>query len=224
MLQKGAPVPQLKEWFDRLAPVVAEARQQLMTVKPSKLVLRSGCEMDEDGNYRLPFFWRDYIVSADDFSVRKAGSEKETSSFTASLILTYLATADGTTPSARWVSFRELPQGRFYVQAFNGYSGHRLARGLAELCRQDPGAELAVFGQAAEQLEGEPLADIGDAGYVFRVLPRVSLAVVYWRGDEEFASQAQVLFEDMAAHYLPSDGLAILGSQLTGRLLRTARG
>ena len=44
MLQKGEPTPQLKQWLDRLAPVVREARAALRRVKPGKLVLRSGCE------------------------------------------------------------------------------------------------------------------------------------------------------------------------------------
>jgi hypothetical protein len=47
---------------------------------------------------------------------------------------------------------------------------------------------------------------------------------VYWEGDEEFPSQARVLFEDTAARYMPTDGLAILGSQLVGRMLKAARG
>jgi len=214
MLQKGKSTPQLQEWLDRLAPVVAEARATLRDVKPGKLMLRSGCERDDDGNFRLTFFWQEYVVTGDDFTVRRAGSGKDSSSFTQSLILTYLATADGTTPSSRWIGFRELPAGMFYVQAFQGYSGNRLMRELE--------GGIEAFRRAAEALGGEPLA-IGDAGYVFTVLPRVHMALVYWQGDEEFPSQARVLFEDTAARYMPTDGLAILGSQLVGRILKAAR-
>lgn len=214
MLQQGKPTPQLQEWFDRLAPVVEEAQAALSRIKPGKLALRSGCERDADGNFRLTFFWEEHVISADDFAVRRADTDKELSSFTQSLLLTYLVTADGTTPSSRWIGFRELPDGMFYVQAFQGYSGGRLAREL-------PGG-IEAFRRAAEALGGEPLA-IGDAGYAFTVLPRVHLGLVYWEGDEEFPSQARVLFEDTAARYLPTDGLAILGSQLVGRLLKAAR-
>jgi hypothetical protein len=213
MLQPGKPTPQLQEWYDKLAPVVEEARETLRQVKPGKLVLRSGCELDADGNFRLAFFWREYAVSSDDFAVRRTDTGEEVSSFTQSLILTYLVTADGTTPSSRWIGFRELPDGMFYTQAFQGYSGDRLVREL-------PGG-FEAFRRAAEALGGEPLA-LGDAGYAFTVLPRIHLAVVYWEGDEEFPSQARVLFEDTAACYLPTDGLAILGSQLVGRVLKAA--
>ena len=214
MLQQGKPIPQLQQWFDRLAPVVEKARAKLSQVKPGKLALRGGCERDGDGNYVLTFFGQEYVISSDDFVVRLAESGKEPSSFTQSLILTYLATADGTTPSSRWIGFRDLPEGLFYVQAFQGYSGGRLVREL------EGGVE--AFRRGCEALGGEPL-EIGDAGYVFIVLPRVHLALVFWEGDEEFPSQARVLFEDTSVKYMPTDGLAILGSQLVGRALKAAR-
>jgi len=214
MLQKAETTPQLKEWIDRLAPVVAEAKSTLQHRKPSKLVMLTGCERDAEGNFRLPFFWREYVISADDFSVRKADDGKEPSSFIQSLILTYLVVADGTTPSRRWVGFRELPEGMFYVQAFRGYTGIRLVRQLE--------GGLEAFHRAAERLGGEPIEAIGDAGYAFALLPRVHVAVVYWQGDEELPSQARVLFEDTAPHYMPTDGLAIMGSHLVGSILRTA--
>jgi len=223
MLQKGEPTPQLQQWFDRLAPVVEEARATLRRLKPGKLVLRSGCEQDEDGNFRLTFFWQEYVISAGDFVVRRAGDGEELPSFTQSLILTYLVTADGTTPSSRWIGFRDLPDGMFYVQAFQGYSGGRLVRELGGLAASaQPGGGIESFRRAAETLGGASL-EIGDAGYAFTVLPRVHLALVYWEGDEEFPAQARVLFEDTAAHYMPTDGLAILGSQLVGRVLKAAR-
>jgi hypothetical protein len=214
VLQRGKSTPQLQQWLDRLAPVVEEARTTLRGVRPGKLVLRSGCEQDGDGDFRLTFFWQEYVISGDDFTVRRADTGEEPSSFTQSLILTYLATADGTTPSSRWIGFRELPDGMFYVQAFQGYSGGRLVRELQ--------GGIEAFRRTAEALGGEPLA-VGDAGYVFTVLPRVHLALVYWEGDEEFLSQARVLFEDTSAQYMPTDGLAILGSQLVGRILKAAR-
>ena len=213
MLQKGEPTPQLQQWFDRLAPVVEEARAVLRSVGPGKLALRSGCQQDENGDFRLAFFWQEYVISPQDLTVRRPATGEACSPFTQSLILTYLATADGTTPSSRWVGFRELPDGMFYVQAFQGYTGGRLVRELQ--------GGIDGFRRGAEALGGEPL-ELGDAGYAFTVFPRVHLALVYWEGDDEFPSQARVLFEDSAARYMSTDGLAILGSQLVGRLLKSA--
>lgn len=214
MLQKTKPTPQIQEWYDKLAPVVREAREKLRQVKPGKLALRSGCERDADGNLRLTFLWQEYVVSGDDFTVRWAGSGDEAPSFFQSLILTYLVTADGTTPSSRWIGFRDLPDGMFYVRAFQGYTGGRLVRELE--------GGIEAVRRAAEKLGGVEI-EIGDVGYAFAVFPHLHMALTYWEGDDEFPSQARVLFEDTASHYMCTDGLAILGSQLVGKLLKAAR-
>lgn len=215
MLEDTPSTPQLKEWIDRLAPVVQEAQERLRERKPGKLVMYSGCQQDADGNYRLRFFSEEYVVSSQDFSVQRAADEESPSTFVQSLILSYLVTADGATPSGRWIGFRDLPGAMFYVQAFRGYTGIRLVRELE--------GELDAFRAAAEKLGGTALEEIGDAGYAFPVFPRIGIAVVYWQGDDEFPSQARVLFEDTGPHYMSTDGLAILGSHLVGRILRTSR-
>jgi hypothetical protein len=125
------------------------------------------------------------------------------------MILTYLVTADGTAPTGRWISYRDLPEGMFYAQAFRGYAEQRLVRELT----------LPAFTQAAERLGGERL-DLGSAGYAWDVLPRVRVAAVYWEGDEELPSQASVLFDEAGVHYMSTDGLAVLGSRLVDRLVR----
>ncbi|MGD2177727.1 MAG: DUF3786 domain-containing protein [Anaerolineae bacterium] len=215
MLQEANTTPQLREWIDRLAPVVEQSKEILQRRRPGKLVMYSGCQQDADGSFRLAFFWHEYLVSAEDFTVRRAKDGQEPSSFIQSLILTYLATASGTTPSSHWIGFRDLPDGMFYAQAFRGYTGIRLVRQLE--------GGIEAFHRAAEALDGEPIEQVGDAGYAFAALPRLQIAVVYWRGDAEFPSQARVLFEDTAANYMPTDGLAILGSHLVGYILRAAQ-
>lgn len=216
MLRQGGHPVGLQEWFDKLAPRVAEARQLLGQVVPSRLVMYSGCTQEDDGAFRLAFFWREYVISPPDFIVRRADTGEELSSFLQALILTYLVAADGTTPSSRWIAFRELPDGMFYAQAFRGYAEDRMVRELGD-------GGLDAFRRGAERLGGEPF-ELGDAAYAFQVLPRFRLAVVYWLGDEEFTSRVSILFEDTACHYMPTDGLAILGSHLTSALVRAAQG
>lgn len=217
MLENGRPSAQVSEWLDRLVPLVERARAELASVTPEKLVMRAGCDRDLEGHYHVNLMGREYRVSPSAFTVTRADTGVVPSSFTESLVLTYLVTADGTTPSGRWVGFRELPDGMFYVQAFQAYSGARLVRELAE-SEVDP---LGAFCRAGSELGGSPLG-IGDAGFAFPILPRVQMALAFWEGDEEFPSQATVLFEDTAAHYMPTDGLAILGSQLVDKLLTAA--
>ncbi|MGQ9501880.1 MAG: DUF3786 domain-containing protein [Anaerolineae bacterium] len=203
----------MHRWLDRLAPVVRAAQATLRARGAEAVARLSGCARDAEGNLRISFLGRDYVISPHDFSVHSAIDLREASSFISSLILTYLANADGTPPAGHWIGFRELPDGMFYVQAFQSYSGGRLVRELQ--------GGLAAFHCAAQRIGGEALV-LGSAAYAFEVLPRVRLAIVYWEGDDECPAQAQVLFDRNASHYLPIDGLAILGSQLVSMVLKAA--
>jgi hypothetical protein len=205
---------QLQPQLDKLAPVVKEAQAKLRTTDRAVVAERSGAAIDQDGNLRVEFLRREYVIDHAEWTVKRAEDGATPSSFTQSLILTYLYTADGTPPIDRWLGFRELPNGLFYARAFQGYTGAELVRDL--------NGDVAVFRQASEKLQGEALA-IGDAGYVFQVLPHLKLAVVMWAGDDEFPSQAQVLFQESAPHYLVTEGLAIVGSLLIGQITKAAK-
>ena len=62
----------------------------------------------------------------------------------------------------------------------------------------------------------------GDASFLFRVLPRLWMAVVLYLADDEFGASANVLFDGAADHYLPTEDLAVLGGMLSSRLIRIA--
>jgi hypothetical protein len=200
--------------IDKLAPVVKEAQTKLRQIDRAVVADRSGATIDQAGNLHVEFLRREYVIDQAEWTVKRADAEAAPPSLMQSLILTYLYTADGTPPIDRWLGFRELPDGLFYAQAFQSYTGAALVRDL--------NGEVAAFRQATEKLQGEALT-IGDAGYVFQVLPHLKLAVVMWAGDDEFPSQAQVLFQESAPHYLVTEGLAIVGSLLIGQIVKAAK-
>jgi hypothetical protein len=127
------------------------------------------------------------------------------------LVLYYLARSDGTLPVGRLTSFAELPDGRFYVQAFRGYTGAVLARGFAE--------KPEALERAAESLGGRPTTGLADRAWQFEALPRVPLTLLWWDGDDEFDARAEIMFDCTASHHLTTDGCAVLGSWLTSTLL-----
>jgi hypothetical protein len=197
--------------------VLASAWDQLREAAPEMLARRSGCSLEADGALRLAYFRQVYRVHVATSTVEGEGdvAEQAPTDFTQALLLTYLITADGTPPSARWIAYRDLPGGMFYAQAFRGYAEMRLVRDLGN-------DGIDAFRSSAERLGGQAI-DLGNAGYAFRVLPRVHLAAVYWLGDEDFPSQASILFEDTASHYMSTDGLAVLGSHLANEIVQAAR-
>jgi hypothetical protein len=164
---------------------------------------------DERGEFGLVLWDRQMFVSFPEFVARDASTQKVSGPMEQALLLYYFNIADGVPLARRWISFSELPDGRFYNQAFQGYTGLHLAR----VFNNDQGA----FENAAKALGGEAYS-LGDASFGFRALPCVPLMVVFWRGDDEFPSSVQILFDAAASHFLPTDAYAILGSTLTRRL------
>jgi hypothetical protein len=211
--QFTATFPTTQQRMDKLVPRIEEARSRLSALTPEEIVERSGCTFDADRRYRLDFASRAYTIDQT-FIVRRADTGDEAASFIQSIILMYLATADGTPPFDHWISFHELPDGQFYEQAFRGYSGEELVRGLQ--------GDVEAFQRASLKLNGESIG-LGDAAFAFRILPRLRLAAVMYAGDEDFPAQARVLFEATAPHYLSTDGLAILGGQLVSQIIKAAR-
>jgi hypothetical protein len=204
---RSGPRPD-EEWIDRLAPKVAGLRAALRWLPPPVIAERSGAAL-KDQLLLLSMLFRPYEIDTHTYLVRRAGGP-EVSSFVQALLLTYLQTADGTLPAGRWMSFRELPNGGFYHQAFQGYTGDRLVKKW--------GHDLAGFEKACQSLGGSPV-DLGSAGFSLEVLPRLKLAAVYWLGDEDLPSRATILFDTCAPHYMVVDGLAILGSHLVDKIL-----
>jgi hypothetical protein len=134
---------------------------------------------------------------------------------TQALVLYYFHTAHGPAPSESWISFSELPDGKFYNQAFQGYSGKLLSRVF--------GNDIAAVKLAAEKAGASSLPDkqvsIGDFACLFPVLPFLPILLVGWQGDEDFPASYQLLFDVTAANFLPTDVCAIVGGMLARKMI-----
>jgi len=163
------------------------------------------------GRFEIPLLNCTYEISWPDLSVCEAGSDTEPSYVVQLVLLHYLITSDGIALRGRWVSFRDLPDARVYYPAFRAGSEALLLRRF--------GRDVAGFAAAAEALGGQPVA-MADHAYVFQVLPRLPIAVLFWEGDEEFPPEVRLLFDATAGNYLPTEDLAVIGRYLCHRLLR----
>ena len=126
------------------------------------------------------------------------------------LLLYYLVTADDTPLTGKWVSFADLPNGRMYNSAFQGYSGDEIAKTYD--------LNLEAFERACNLAGGKEVM-VGNASFIFQALPRLPLMVTYWLGDEDFPSSCKTLFDESACHYLPIDACAVLGGMLARKLM-----
>ncbi len=193
-----------------LARRVAELRATLGQGEPACLAQNTGTRLHGD-QLEMQLWGTDVLISLTDFVAKDAQSGQVLDLLDQAIIAYHLVTADGTPPAGMWISFTDLPEGRFYSRAFQGYTGRKLA--------QTFGNNAEAFIQAARRLGGRP-EFFGEVAFCFQALPYVPLLVVCWLGDEEMAPSFRFLFDAHVPHHLPTDGCAILGSRLTQMLLR----
>jgi hypothetical protein len=193
-----------------------QARAALQKLDPYKTAFTAGCDYlpaEEGGEIPMRFCNEPYVISFPGLQVLSA-SGKEPDTATRLILLHYLLHADGSPPADHWIAFRELRDGMVYDPAFQKRSSLRIA--------QEYGHDAKGFRAAAESLGGERLS-FGDASYMFRLLPRVRMAVILYEGDEEFGPRVNVLFDAAAEHYLPIEDLAVLGGILASKLIKAGQ-
>ena len=136
--------------------------------------------------------------------------EEELPSYFHLMVLVYLTDAKNISSLHTWVSEKDLPGGSTFFRGL-----HRLpVEGLEERYGRDP----AGFLRAGKQLGGTEIL-YGDRGFAIEVFPRVPLAYILWKGDEEFPSGIKVLFDSTIPSHLPLDIIWCMVFETTRRLL-----
>lgn len=203
----------------QLGKHVAELRVSLASRDPKVMALSTGShfeDLDSDtGLFRLAILGQETKINYPGFVAVDAENNHVLPVSIQALIAYYFSIANGKPVTGKWISFSELPDGRFYTRAFQGYTGNELFRSYGE--------NIDDLTRAAQNLPlidtafwGEP---IGQRSFGIQALPRVPLLLVFWQGDEDFPSRYQLLFDGSVSNYLNTDVCAILGSMMTHKLI-----
>jgi len=130
------------------------------------------------------------------------------------LVLHYLARADGTPVTGKWVGYKDIPGGLLYASVFE----RRVANPLAKKF----GDAKKMFAQAGLKMGGRS-EEIGDTSFILQAFPRVPLQYVLWEGDDEFPPNVQLLLDSSVDHYLSLEDVVVLGQLATGRLIHQSQ-
>lgn len=204
---------------DHLKTRLTELKTELRHQDPEDLSRRTGCsfhrsgrnaDTQPQGRFEFQLWNQDVWLSWPELTATPVQSSHAFHSGYQALILYYFSTASGIPITGRWIGFNELPDGRFYAQAFHSYTGQVLERRYT--------SNIKAFAHAAQYLHGKEI-HFGDLAYEFSILPRVSILIVHWLGDEDFQGVFRLLFDANLHEYLPLDACAIAGSMLTHRLI-----
>ncbi len=194
-----------------LIPKLEGMKDNLRHFSPEQLVNASGGKF---GNNRLVIevFFQPFEIDLNSFVIRNKDKEVESVLFHC-IVFTYLMLSDGTPQSNTWISFRELPNGYKYCNAFQGYAPDRLSKFW--------GLNIDGFSKTCRKIGGV-IIDLGDSAFKFKVFPKIDIGVVYWNGDENYPPKASVLFNANIKHYMVTAGLATIGNELVDQILKNA--
>jgi hypothetical protein len=195
------------------------ATQELKAANPHRLAKLAGADLwiTEEGlaNLSVPFFEVLHLIRVGEtVQVLREGDDGEVSLPEQILLCHYLLHASGEVPTGEFITFRQIPDGHFYFDAFQ-----RRAR--------DPflatfGTQPERFRRCAEMLGAQPVP-AGDVGMSFQVFPRIAVQLVLWHGDEEFPPEASILFDAGIPRNLAAEDIAVVSGMLVYRLMGLAR-
>ena len=205
--------------IDDYKQALALGKAELSGKNPNEIAGYAGAEMrgggEENSCICFNFLNREILISWPDieFSYNKT-PEKEMSIQEKILLLHYLHGAyasKGPTVTEEWISFQEVPDGKFYLDAF-----HRRAR--------DP--LIRAFGEKPELLErlakeafqAVP-ADQGDVSVVVQALPLVPIELIIWAGDDEFPPSGNILFDRSIIDIISAEDIAWLSGMIVYPLM-----
>jgi hypothetical protein len=191
-----------------------KAVESMTQVDPRTAASASGVEYEED-KFIIPLFNRTYTVKFSGCETAEMGIGVRVPKMIEVLIMHYLTHADGTAVSGKWMSYRQLPGAKLFEQKFVNL----VSRPMLEFFDSN----IDDFRESAIALGGQPMDRTGDAAFWFKALPKLPMACILNIGEDEIPPSINILFDESAPHYLPTEDLTILGGVMNSFMKKVVK-
>ena len=191
-----------------------KAVESMARVDPRTAASASGAEYEE-GKFIIPLFNRTYTVHLPGGETAEVGADVRVPKMIEVLLMHYLTHADGTAVSGMWINYRQLPGAKLFEQKFINL----VSRLMLEFFDSD----IDSFREAASALGGQTMNSTGDAAFWFKALPKLHMACTINIGEDEIPPSINILFDESAPHYLPTEDLTILGGLMNSFMKKVAK-
>ena len=188
-----------------------QAQKDLEGQSPYVIASKSGAEY-ADGKFRVAFFNRTFLLTYPGLKFEELGGEGPPT-WLRLIVFHYLIAAKGIPVADEWVAYRQLPGASLFEQ--------KLQSAIVPLARAFDN-DLELFRKAGLALGGTPMSRTGDAAFRFLALPRLPMACIFHRGEEELPPSFNILYDGAACFYLPTEDLQLLGIYLSQALIKAA--
>ena len=198
------------------------ARKELAPKKPDLLAGYAGASFQRSDKgktwFVLNFLGRNITVTWPDLFFTAGLPEKGLSLQEQVLLLHYLKgcwETRGESPSGEWAAFQDMPDGRFYLDAFQKRAKLPLLKAFGD--QPDRLQTLAA------QAYGAVPIDLGDAAVKVDALPIVPVVLILWKGDDEFPPEGSILFDQNISKIFSAEDVAWLAGMVVYPLIGLSR-
>ena len=172
---------------------------------------KSGAQYVEPNEIVINYLNQPYHITLPDVEISLEDSKVEVALKDKILILHYFTEAKGTPATGKLITYKQLPGGVSYFPAFS----QRAIAPLVNHFGKNP--ELLI--KAAAKL-GDRGADYGDVSVNVNAFDHVPITLVLWRGDEELATNGNILFDANISDYLSTEDVTVLSETIIWKLVK----
>ena len=199
---------------------VALAKKELIKKNPDQIATLSGGTIAEEVSANplltIPFLNRTVALQWPDLNCVFKDSGEEVPVQQQVLIFHYLNGVNGFSPTGQWIAYQEIPDGRFYLDAFL----RRAKNPMVQVFGSDPEKLMNL----AVRIYGATPFDQGDMSVTLQAFPLVPVALILWRGDDEFPPEGTILFDRTISSILSAEDVAWLAGMIIYPLIGMSKG
>ncbi len=178
---------------------------------------RTKCQyLSNPDRYVVAMLNSEYVINLSNrqiFSVQSEMPQKPAEFLEQLCLLAYLINAKDIPLANKLVKAETFPGGQFFFRGQHSLPTVKLERNF--------GNSPEALHNISEQFDAKK-CEYGDASIELYVLPRIPLTIIVWRGDEEFAARASILFDKTVADQIPLDALLTAVNLIVDALIKAA--
>ena len=203
---------------DDYIKAVEIGKNELMGNDPEQIAMRSGAAYVQgdhgSGVLSIDFLNKTIDISWPELAFSHGVDRGEVPIQQQVLLLHYLNLPEYVKTSGEWIAYQEVPDGKFYLDAFVRRAKNPMVQGFGN------NPELLV--KLASEVYGGTPSDQGDVSVTIQALPLIPVALILWKGDDEFPPEGTILFDRTVSQVLSAEDIAWLAGMIIYPLLGMA--
>lgn len=193
-------------------PAIKQAKERLARTNPEDIIYKTGIKFrKEESQFVIPAFNQQYYIEYPTGKIDDSEADFPVTTGLKIILLHFLLSGNNWSLSNKSISFRELPDGTPYADAFHREAIKPLVNNF---CQQPQKLKTAA------QKLGADFIDRSDLGFTINALTTVPITYLIWLGDNELDGGANVIFDSSIITKLHTEDIAFLGQYTTKLLLK----